>query len=252
MKSDKYKYLAIISRGISRHEPIKKIHKRLFDMTINPNKVLLAYMIKLSNKAKKLDDGKHPTEAINGFFLLFNKFNNDCNKIINKAATKQESDDKKKVLQDEFVKNRKDAKIFYVASSHADSAEDHKDYQGKIYVDRYWKNYDKDGSLEKFIRKNDIRSVQWVTGSPVYFITRPNCRHYFVNYSIDDILNGKYHIPNRQIGDRSMSTPREQSIEHYQDMLKSLMFIYRQYPTDRIKLKIDKIKMILAKLKGEL
>ena len=44
-----------------------------------------------------------------------------------------------------------DPKIFYICSRHNDCAEDHKDYQGKVYIDANWREAVKD---DKEILKN--------------------------------------------------------------------------------------------------
>jgi hypothetical protein len=83
-------------------------------------------------------------------------------------------------------------RVFYLASAHDDSATDHKDYQGKVYVDEKWESIVQSKKLQKMIRdfisRNHIKTLQWVTGKPVWFITRPNCRHYFMELGINEVL----------------------------------------------------------------
>lgn len=74
--------------------------------------------------------------------------------------------------------------IFYACSSHSKPAKDHADYQGKIYVDRYWRKYCTGmmpewliAAVEDFIQKNEIISIQKIMGPPVWLCTRPFCRH---------------------------------------------------------------------------
>lgn len=74
--------------------------------------------------------------------------------------------------------------IFYACSSHSKPAKDHKDYQGKIYVDRYWRKYCTGTvpewmmmAIEDYINKNEILSVQKIMGPPVWLCTRPYCKH---------------------------------------------------------------------------
>lgn len=82
--------------------------------------------------------------------------------------------------------------IFYLASEHADSADDHAPYQGKVYVLENWESKVADEELRekirKFIVKNNIRTLEWVKGAPVWFNTRPNCRHYFVPITIEQAM----------------------------------------------------------------
>lgn len=106
-------------------------------------------------------------------------------------------------------------RIFYLASAHEDCAEDHKDWQGKIYVDEGWRTL-----LQKYkvlypmvrdyVQENNTRTMQWVIGKPVWFITRPNCRHYFKAVRIQDVLDKtvkeliKNHKMHRLIGNEEM------------------------------------------------
>ncbi len=81
--------------------------------------------------------------------------------------------------------------IFFLASSHADCADDHVDYQGKIYVKENWQRFikpEKIAEIQDFITKKDIKTMEWVIGKPVYFTTRPNCRHYFTPITIEQAL----------------------------------------------------------------
>ena len=82
--------------------------------------------------------------------------------------------------------------IFYLASEHADSADDHAPYQGKVYVLENWESKILDNELKerirKYIEKNNIRTLQWVKGVPVWFNTRPNCRHYFIPITIKQAM----------------------------------------------------------------
>lgn len=84
--------------------------------------------------------------------------------------------------------------IFYIAAYFGDCAKDHADYQGKIYVDKDWRtNAPKDriDEIQNYIDSNKIMTVQEVMNAPVYFTTRPNCRHYFQYIDIDSVLGAK-------------------------------------------------------------
>lgn len=86
--------------------------------------------------------------------------------------------------------------VFYICSQHGNAAEGHKPYQGKVYVDRFWKSvYQASGqpeflikAIEKYIARNDIKTIQWVMGPPVYMVTRPYCKHFFTPVSTLDVL----------------------------------------------------------------
>ena len=254
----KNQYLAIIYNDTIKHKPIREIHRDLLKATVNPNKVLLTYVMKLANRVKKLDKGAGQHYGSGGLDVLavaivelFSKkaVNYQASKIVHYEVRRFESDKKWEALDDAWKENRKNGRIFYIASMHRDSAADHEPWQGKIYVDRYWHNYDTDGRLAKYIRENDIRTVQWVTGAPVYFITRPNCRHYFRTFTIDEILEGKYHIPKHKIGDKRLQTPQDANLQYYQDRLRLLLNMYHKYPTPILKKQIEKTKLLIAKWK---
>lgn len=256
--NQKNQYLTTIYSDTIKHKSIREIHRDLFRVTINPNKPLLAYMIKLSNRVKKLDKGAGQYYGEGGLDVLavsilslFSKqaVNYAASRIVHTEVRKFESEEKVKVLDNQWKENRLNGKIFYIASSHKDSAKDHEPWQGKIYVDRYWHNYDNTGELGKFIRDNDIKTVQWVTGAPVWFITRPNCRHYFETYTIEQVLNGKYKIPHRKIGDRRLQTPRDANLQYYEDRLRLLENMYRKFPTPNLRRQIEKTKILIAKWK---
>ena len=255
---EKNQYLTIIYNDTLKHKSIRDIHRDLLKLTIKPNKMLLDYAMKLSNRVKKLDKGAGMYYSGAGLDILaIAILNLYSKKAVNYAASlivhhevrKFESEEKDKALEDGFKENRKSGRIFYVASRHADSAEDHKDWQGKIYVDRYWHNYDTDGSIARYIKENDIRTVQWVTGKPVWFITRPNCRHYFTAYTFDEIMSGRYTVPNRKIGDKRLQTPAETNLAYYQDRLRLLTDMYHKYATENLKRQINKTKILISKWK---
>lgn len=82
--------------------------------------------------------------------------------------------------------------IFYLCSYHSNPAMDHKDHQGKIYVDRFWRtkvngvDYYK---VASYIKNHNIETIQAIMGEPVYLTTRPYCKHYFVPVSTEDVLH---------------------------------------------------------------
>ncbi len=242
------RYLKDVYDGCVNHRTIKQIHKKLLETTLNMKKVksnrLLSYYMKVSNKVvrQKIEP--------EGFLLLFSKLIEPVSKkVINTDVQKHENDRKLIIMENAWKQNRVSGTIFYVASAHGDCAEDHLPYQGKIYVDRYWHNYDYTGEIADYINRNNIKTVQWVTGAPAYFITRPHCRHYFVNYSFDDIRTGNFNVPYHKIGQKKMQTPAKATLEFYQDRLASLYAMKSIYQTDSLKNKISKTKILITKWK---
>ena len=255
----KNKYLAIIYSGCLKNKPVKKIHKELLTATINnkkvePDKYLLGMMIKTSNKAKKLSAESTGLLAL-AIFDLFKKtnINDKAKKLINYDLRKKTEKEKDKIIDDFIEENRSNDKWFYLASSHNDCAEDHKDYQGKLYIDNKAPD-----DIKMYAMKHNIKTIQWVMDSPVWFITRPNCRHYFValtekqaKYKPLKRLTKKYKTHNKE-GDRDFATPRTIAIEEYEDRLKMLKALYNEYPIDKIKKEILKTQMLLKKWRNSI
>lgn len=91
------------------------------------------------------------------------------------------------------VSSGKNSKVvFYICSQHSDCADDHINYQGKIYYDKDYVSFNIDGKLKNkiadFIQSKKLKSIQEVKDGEPYLTTRPNCRHYFQPVSIDDVL----------------------------------------------------------------
>lgn len=89
--------------------------------------------------------------------------------------------------------NRAASQVFLLCSSHSNPAEDHRDYQGLVYVDKYWRNTLADDEETKkkvaaYIRNHDVRTVQEICGAPVYMTTRPYCKHFFIPVTIEEVL----------------------------------------------------------------
>jgi len=93
----------------------------------------------------------------------------------------------------EFVGQRAGVS-FYLCSSHADCADDHADWQGKIYYDESWRQFVKPEFYDvvgKLIQNRNLKSYQEIKGKPVYMATRPNCRHFFTPISVEQAIGQK-------------------------------------------------------------
>lgn len=81
--------------------------------------------------------------------------------------------------------------IFYLCSYHSDCANDHVDYQGKIYVDEDWEDVvseEMKPKVQEYIDAHKVDTIQNVRDGEPYLTTRPNCRHYFTPMSLEDVL----------------------------------------------------------------
>ena len=62
--------------------------------------------------------------------------------------------------------------IFYLASEHADCADDHANYQGKIYVKRNWETIIKQAELvpriREFINSKQLMAIEDVIEKPIW------------------------------------------------------------------------------------
>lgn len=168
------------------------------------------------------------------------------------------------------------AKIFYLASEHGDCAEDHEDYQGELYYDRFWRRYVKTKEarrvVENLISNRRMRSMQWVIDRPVWFITRPNCRHYFAQVSIEQVVGNSASSLVSQLGLHQEIGRREdqQTITHsllpswynrenilniidkYQRRLEYHLALSRKVPSPYLDALIAKDRRLIAKWKSYL
>ena len=100
----------------------------------------------------------------------------------------------------ELESGKENSIVFYICSQHSDCAEDHIDYQGKIYYDNAYKSFNLDKEtldmIDTYISSNKLMSIQEVMEGPVYLTTRPNCRHYFAPIPLDEINKSKTTILN--------------------------------------------------------
>lgn len=81
--------------------------------------------------------------------------------------------------------------VFYLCSKHNSPAEDHKNYQGRIYIDRFWRQkvdarYYR--AVAAYVRNHKTITVQEITGAPVYLTTRPYCKHYLIPMRTETVL----------------------------------------------------------------
>lgn len=116
----------------------------------------------------------------------------DLVQTLGKIERRTSSRKQKETIRDTFARARgvgsdqsgRLPMIFYACSSHSKPAKDHADYQGKIYVDRYWRRYCTGTvpewmilAIEEYIQDNDVITVQKIMGPPVWLCTRPYCKH---------------------------------------------------------------------------
>lgn len=167
---------------------------------------------------------------------------------------------------------RMEPKLFYLISKHEDCAEDHVDYQGRLYIDseyrKYLGYYSKEEQIEiiSYILGNQLKTFQWVIDKPVWMITRRYCRHYYkalsasevMKFTTDQLLD-KYGMKSKegkrgnrqtlkydQRGYRNMSSV-ESIIRQYQDRLSFLLAVRTQMNTEELNRDITKTKLLISK-----
>jgi len=229
--------------GLIKNKPARQISQDIYSLTINhakekkfvdPNifnqaqKVLKKIKTALPNKNDLVDTAKlkYPNLEIKDsasamsllVFALFDRFSvsKELTSRLNKELNNRVEYDKKNAIDDDIKLNRlaKTPKVFYLSSSHTDCAIDHLPYQQKIYIDESWKDYIVDKNekalINRYITQHNTMTMQKVMEKPVWFITRPNCRHYFQAIPTDRVLGkesiknlSKAYKTNRSVGDRA-------------------------------------------------
>lgn len=104
--------------------------------------------------------------------------------LVNQEVRNKEASVKEKVIRQLTSYGIENREHFALVSKHLDSAIDHINYQGKIYL----LTNDLQESELLLARKLGIdRTLASVMHDKPYLITRPNCRHYFITLSESDI-----------------------------------------------------------------
>lgn len=277
------KYIVEVYKGLINRKSIREIAKGIRKITKWRDDGKLPYSLKqekyalnLAKRLKKQVDDNYIKNGENvdlGLFLYIElKRRNvyqEMKSISYEYAQKEEAEMKEKIINQD-LKTPVNGKIFFLISKHDDCAIDHKDFQGKLYVNAYWKNIVKNEALRKtindFISKNNIKTFQWVIGKPVWMITRPNCRHYYELLTINDVLNNSvnnlidknnlhsvigsrdkqtiYHSTNNKWYTRENI---ENIIQKYKERLAYHEELYKQSKNEELKKDIVKDKLMIKK-----
>lgn len=180
----------------------------------------------------------------------------DLEKVKNRIGSRAEESDKKSYL-DDLVSDG----IFYLCSEHADCAEDHRDYQGRIYVSSDWRERCRSDEERKrvgaYIRNHRCKTVEWVTWEPVYMVTRPHCRHYFIRLDTDEVLGRSVRSLLRGHGMDGLRSEERSGYEYdnyraYYERLKLLIGLRGVCPCLQLEKDIDKTRRIMKKWLAEL
>lgn len=104
--------------------------------------------------------------------------------LVNQEARNKEASVKEKVIRQLTSYGIENREHFALVSKHLDSAIDHIDFQGKIYL---LTNDLQESELLLANKLGITRTLTSVMHDKPYLITRPNCRHYFITLSESDI-----------------------------------------------------------------
>lgn len=82
--------------------------------------------------------------------------------------------------------------VFWLCSQHSSCADDHINYQGRLYFDANYRSFNIPQELltkiSAFISEKKLLSIQAVKDNKPFLTTRPNCRHYFQPVSTTQAL----------------------------------------------------------------
>ena len=82
--------------------------------------------------------------------------------------------------------------VFWLCSQHSSCADDHIDFQGRLYFDANYRSFNIPQELltkiSAFISEKKLLSIQAVKDNKPFLTTRPNCRHYFQPVSTTQAL----------------------------------------------------------------
>lgn len=145
--------------------------------------------------------------------------------------------------------------VFFLCSSHEKPAKDHENYEGKVYITEKWENRVSDPHLKArikaYVRNHNIQTVEWVTGPPVYMIYRPNCKHYFIDVSVEEVLG---HSTKSLLKAHKMYMPNEVPMSYeksqykaYYERLKALQYLSEMCPSAELDKDIKKTKKLVQK-----
>ena len=290
LKKLRNKYIASIYDGLIKKKNLIEIHKGIKNISkianqegISYTKNMEKFVLNLASKTKKkldknissldLEGGVELAIAnwVYGFFDKQEVFSK-TNSISYDVATHYESERKDELLKLEVNRNRhyENPRVFYLASSHNDCAKDHADYQGNIYLDEKWKDLVKDLDLKikilQYVNANNVKTFQWVIGKPVWFITRPNCRHYMKSLTTEDVLghsvdvltkNHKLHTKVGKELTRTIKHPTkkewykkeniEDIIKKYKERLEFHQALWEIEKSQLLKRAIEKDKLLIQK-----
>ena len=139
--------------------------------------------------AKKLKQDTQETDGIILATLLMKRFEKlrvyqRFISLVNQEVRNKEANVKERIIRQLTSYGIENREHFALVSKHLDSAIDHRDFQGKLYL---LTNDLQESELLLASKLGITRTLASVMHDKPYLITRPNCRHYFITLSESDI-----------------------------------------------------------------
>ena len=139
--------------------------------------------------AKKLKQDTQETDGIILATLLMKRFEKlrvyqRFISLVNQEVRNKEANVKEKIIRQLTSYGIENREHFALVSKHLDSAIDHIDFQGKLYL---LTNDLQESELLLASKLGINKTLASVMHDKPYLITRPNCRHYFITLSESDI-----------------------------------------------------------------
>lgn len=139
--------------------------------------------------ASKLKQDTKETDGIILATLLMKRFEKlklyqKAISLVNQEVRNKEANVKERIIRQLTSYGIENREHFALVSKHLDSAIDHLDFQGKLYL---LTNDLQESELLLANRLGINKTLASVMHDKPYLITRPNCRHYFITLSESDI-----------------------------------------------------------------
>lgn len=144
---------------------------------------------------------------------------------------------------------------FFICDAHKNPAHEHAEHEGHIFVDEDWEKFISDPStvkkIQRYIQNHHVLTVQYVTGEPVYLVTRKNCRHNLYNIPLDEVLGSsarsilKRH--NLYLPDVKPESYEHEQYRKYYERLKVLQNLHKLSPSEQLESDIARTKQLVLK-----
>lgn len=146
---------------------------------------------------------------------------------------------------------------FFLASAHPNPAKDHADWEGKYYFDEDWEQYISDEELKykisSYIRNHKLHTIQFVTGDGIWLGLRKNCKHFFKNIPVDEVLhNSRKKLLSKYKMYHENEQPISREVEYYRNYynrLKELEALNQLIPNEQLKKDITETRKMMNKWK---